>query len=153
MMKVSKKKSLLRLLYPFHKIKWQLFGKPDAVKVLLFHGEDVLMIQKSYKGGEWYLPGGFIEEGESPEKAAHREVLEELGIDAQHLVPGDSKHFHPTDKGFDLYTFVVDLKKAPVHIDGIEVEDAQWFSLHNLPETGEGQGAKDLLAAYYNAQN
>lgn len=145
------KKILLKIIYPLIHLKWLIFGKPDAVKVLLTHSDKVLMIKKSYKGEEWYLPGGLIDEGETPEQAAHREVLEELGIDAEHLVSGDSKAFHPT-KGFDLFTFVVDLAKTDVHPDGIEIEDARWFSLHDLPGTAEGQHAKDLLEAYYNAE-
>lgn len=35
----------------------------------------------------WDLPGGHVEPGESPEQAATRECLEELGVEACALVP------------------------------------------------------------------
>jgi 8-oxo-dGTP pyrophosphatase MutT (NUDIX family) len=39
-------------------------------------------VKPTYKAG-WDLPGGYFEPGESPRQAAHREVREELGIDAE----------------------------------------------------------------------
>ncbi|WP_370082507.1 NUDIX domain-containing protein [Streptacidiphilus sp. MAP12-16] len=39
----------------------------------------VLMVEPSYKS-YWEIPGGYVEEGESPLQACVREVREELGI-------------------------------------------------------------------------
>jgi ADP-ribose pyrophosphatase YjhB (NUDIX family) len=39
----------------------------------------VLLVKPTYKEG-WDLPGGYVEPGESPRRAAGREVFEELGI-------------------------------------------------------------------------
>lgn len=42
---------------------------------------DLLIVKPNYLGtDEWSLPGGVIEEGESPIKACKRECLEELNI-------------------------------------------------------------------------
>ena len=50
--------------------------------VLLSGGKDVLMIRR--KGhpflGCWALPGGFVEQGESAEEAALRELMEETSV-------------------------------------------------------------------------
>ena len=40
----------------------------------------VLLVEPTYKR-DWEIPGGLVEQGESPREAAHRECLEELGID------------------------------------------------------------------------
>ncbi|WP_411720078.1 NUDIX hydrolase, partial [Mycetocola sp.] len=69
-------------------------GKEDpaarraAVVVLLFEHRGVpsfLMIKRVARGsnpGQWALPGGMLEPGESPNEAALRELHEETGVDA-----------------------------------------------------------------------
>lgn len=56
-----------------------------CVGVVCFQGEDVLLIQrgKAPRKGEWSIPGGRIEAGESEEAAALRELYEETGITAE----------------------------------------------------------------------
>jgi 8-oxo-dGTP pyrophosphatase MutT (NUDIX family)/predicted kinase len=52
-----------------------------AAAVLLFDDEDrVLLVDPVYKPG-WEFPGGVVEDGEPPARAAVREAAEELGID------------------------------------------------------------------------
>jgi 8-oxo-dGTP pyrophosphatase MutT (NUDIX family) len=52
-----------------------------AAGVLLFdHDDRVLLVDPTYKPG-WEFPGGIVERGESPARAARREVAEELGIE------------------------------------------------------------------------
>ena len=41
--------------------------------------DHLLLVRPAYKDG-WQLPGGVLEEGESPRAAARREVKEELGL-------------------------------------------------------------------------
>ncbi len=52
-----------------------------ATTVLFTDGEGrLLLVDPTYKP-DWELPGGMIEDGESPWLAGRREVAEELGID------------------------------------------------------------------------
>ncbi len=56
----------------------------DCVGVICFRGDDVLLIQRGTapRKGEWSIPGGRIEAGESEAQAALRELYEETGVRA-----------------------------------------------------------------------
>lgn len=60
-----------------------------GVKVLLTDDENRLLLlkrsDKSSTAGQWELPGGGIEAGEHPFKAAEREVTEETGLQMRDL--------------------------------------------------------------------
>ncbi len=59
----------------------QLPGKQIGCSALLFNNEGYLLIVKPIYRSGWLLPGGFVEEGESPLQGCIREVKEELYID------------------------------------------------------------------------
>ena len=56
-----------------------------CVGVICFRGEDVLLIRrgKPPRFGEWSIPGGRIEFGETAERAALRELYEETSVTAK----------------------------------------------------------------------
>lgn len=53
-----------------------------AAGVILEHRRRVLLVKRKYdpRAGQWCLPAGFMEYGESPERCAVRELREETGI-------------------------------------------------------------------------
>jgi 8-oxo-dGTP diphosphatase len=56
---------------------------PRARIVLVEHGK-VALIKRVRGGNTYYLfPGGGVEDGETPEEAARREALEELGVEVE----------------------------------------------------------------------
>ena len=61
-------------------------NKPDTVIVrcLVEHQGQYLVLQKSEtsdRAGEWEVPGGKLDPGETLERGVHREVMEETGLD------------------------------------------------------------------------
>jgi 8-oxo-dGTP pyrophosphatase MutT (NUDIX family) len=56
-----------------------------VARVLLFDERDRLLLlfdPDPDRGQYWYPPGGRIEPGETPQAAARRELVEEIGVDA-----------------------------------------------------------------------
>ena len=58
-----------------------------GIGALIFEGGCILMAQrgKAPLMGQWSLPGGLVETGESLENAVRREVLEETGLEVKPL--------------------------------------------------------------------
>ena len=97
---------------------------PRGSAVVIFDEEGRLLILLRPKtvrwgAGKWALPGGHIEEGETPMMAACREVREETTL----LIP-NPKQFHISDNGEVVY-FVVEDHQGNVAID-FEHDDFAW---------------------------
>ena len=59
----------------------------DCVGIICFHEDKVLLIKrgKPPRIGQWSIPGGRIEPGETEIEAAKRELMEETGVTASML--------------------------------------------------------------------
>ena len=116
---------------------------PDATALLLTLRAAGLRAHR----GQWALPGGRCDEGETPVEAALRELQEELGLE---LKPADVLGLlddYPTRSGYLITPLVVwaatraaispnPEEVASVHriaLDDIEAEDA--FSFTTIPES------------------
>jgi ADP-ribose pyrophosphatase YjhB (NUDIX family) len=82
--------------------------------------------------GHWALPGGGVEEGETPQVGAARENKEEMGVDVD---PSKLKVFDqtmtPTGGAFHTFASPADKKFWPALND--EHSGAGWFPLSELP--------------------
>src|SRR6201993_5378654 len=82
-----------------------------VVAALIFQDDRILVCQRTRHQTmplKWEFPGGKIEEGEQPRDALHRELDEELGIDA---TIGDEvariRHEYRSGNSVELRFFVV----------------------------------------------
>lgn len=99
-------------------------------------GSRVLLVQRSVdpKIGQWCLPGGFMELGETPADTAIRELAEETGLQGEvgRLVGADSNPsalYHT----ITLVCYEVTVSGGRLQ-PGDDAMDAGWFDRHGLPE-------------------
>lgn len=106
-----------------------------AVGVICFKGDQVLLIRrgKPPREGEWSLPGGRVEPGESFEQCALRELLEETNVRAKLLkkvaeIDGNFGTHH-----YMLHDYLAEWESGDVRA-GDDAAEAKWVAMSSLSE-------------------
>ncbi|HSL59939.1 MAG TPA: NUDIX hydrolase [Acidimicrobiales bacterium] len=63
--------------------QWEPAKYALSTVVYAERGDEILLLQRaegSAMAGQWFLPGGFVEPGETPEEGARRELVEEGAV-------------------------------------------------------------------------
>ncbi|WP_226675265.1 NUDIX hydrolase [Mesobacillus jeotgali] len=111
-----------------------------AVAVINEQGE--FLLQKR-QDGQWGVPGGFMELGESTEEAGRREVFEETGLEIGQLnlvgVFSGKQHYVRLPNGDEFYPVTVayvtkEILGGVLKADGVETIEARFFSVRELPD-------------------
>ena len=104
-----------------------------AVVVVLYHGNQVLLLRHSYRPRyPWGLVTGWVKGGESPLEAARREIWEEMGesiTDLHYFYSGVVTRHH-LEIGF--WARVGPNNVSVPSRDG-EILESAWFPVENLP--------------------
>ncbi|MGE8498106.1 MAG: NAD(+) diphosphatase [Pseudomonas sp.] len=100
--------------------------------VLVTRGDDILLARSPrFVSGVYSTLAGFVEPGESVEQCVAREVLEEVGVQVTNLQYLGSQGWpfpHSLMLGFHA-----EYAGGDIVMQADEIEDAQWFSVHDLP--------------------
>ena len=93
--------------------------KRDRSQAFVCREGKILLVEHIFRGRNFYnLPGGGIEEGETPEEAALRELEEEAGVKGKILRPLTIEY--KADGESRIYSFLVDVQEDAVPIKGID---------------------------------
>jgi len=106
-----------------------------AVAVMAVKDGRLLLVKRAVgpAKGFWALPGGFIEQGESPEKAGLRELKEETGVTAESAKIICVKTEHTAFFGTLIIIGVIaDCVKGCLK-PGDDASDARWFETNEMP--------------------
>jgi 8-oxo-dGTP diphosphatase len=108
-----------------------------GVAVFVFQDSKVLLGKRkgAHGSGNWALPGGHLEFGESVIACAKRELAEETGLQA-HLIQADSYSNDVIDKTkhyVTLFATVHSFEGSPQLLEPNNCEGWQWFPINALP--------------------
>jgi 8-oxo-dGTP diphosphatase len=118
-----------------------LFVNPQR-QVLLFLRDDLPHIPYP---NTWDVPGGHVEEGETPAECIIREMKEEIGLDLEGFELLSVKEFSDRVE----YTF---WKSADLNIDAISLQEGQrlqWFSEEEAGATPLAYGFNEIVQDFY----
>ncbi len=121
-------------------------------------GYDIIVVQRA-RHGDWSLPKGHIEPGETREQAALREVKEEAGLDARIIAPlGEIVYFyHHPSAGLTRKTvhyYLMEATGGELARPSWEVSEVRWVPIeeaHNLLSYDNDKGIVRKAAAMLNA--
>ena len=114
---------------------------------VIVSGDRMLLTRISAKGypvGQWNLPGGGVDHGESPHDAVRRELFEEAGLKAVTAKLVDVSSIHVIDLGRNdayedyhgialLYVVTVDPESEPRVVEiGGTTDRAEWVRLDDI---------------------
>ena len=93
----------------------------------------VLLARKAIWAADRYSAlAGFVEPGETLEDTVARETREEVGVEVQNI-----RYFGSQPWPFPhslMIAFTAEYAGGELHPDGVEIEEARWFDVDELPK-------------------
>lgn len=114
------------------------FGANYTADSIVVSGNQILLVRRQ-DTGQWALPGGFVDEGETAKQAARRELTEETNIKISQpgkpIYRGPVADIRMTAHAWPETTALLyQIDEAIEPQAGDDAAEACWFSLDDLPE-------------------
>ncbi len=131
----------------------KLSKKKIAIAVIfLSKNEEILILKSSYKHNTWLLPGGAVEQDESPLSAAYREIDEEINVNVkitkllmtEYNNSGDDYN----ESIFFIYLGSMNCPIDSIKIDNKEIIDAKYVSHTELSNYCNKKMSQRILLAF-----
>jgi len=109
-------------------------------------GLEFLAVQ-SKASGDWGLPKGHVEKGESEEETAMREVLEETGINIilDQYFRTTVEYILPNGRPKEVVYFIGRALDSTVNIQEEEIRESRWLSYDDMITTLTYDEIKEVL--------
>ncbi len=126
-----------------------------AVAVILMRGNDILLVKRKYQPqvGDWTLPAGFMEYGETPEQTAIRETKEETNLDISvkevfAVLPGS----YDSKINVVLIIYKGEISGGRLH-PGDDAAEVKFFPLDKLPPNIAFSAHREVLTRLKKSNN
>lgn len=111
---------------------------PTTVHLLFFRGNEILLLrrfQTGYRDGEYSVPAGHLDGGETVMAAAIREAGEEVGVQIEPaaLVFSSVMHRNEGEERIDFFIHVRAWEGDPVNAEPDKCDELRWSPLDALP--------------------
>jgi len=104
-----------------------------AIMILVTNGKKLLLARKAaFPKGRYSALAGFVEPGETLEDTVIRETREEVGVEVKNI-----RYFGSQPWPFPhslMIAFTAEYAGGEITPDGVEIEEARWFELDELPK-------------------
>jgi 8-oxo-dGTP pyrophosphatase MutT (NUDIX family) len=112
---------------------------PATVHLFFFRDDRLLMLRRfktGYRDGEYSLPAGHLDGGETIMAAAAREAREEVGvgIELQDISFTGVMHRREGEERVDFFVRVRDWQGEPFNAEPDKCDDLRWVEVGSLPE-------------------
>lgn len=112
---------------------------------LIVRNEKILLLYRKDEK-HWEVPGGKVEENESPTETAVREAKEEIGIKASLEKPFYSGEFQKDDKIFLWHCYQASINGEP-ELQEEKFEKLEWFKASELDDLDLAPNIRMILPA------
>jgi mutator protein MutT len=113
---------------------------------LILRNKQILLL---YRKDEeyWEVPGGKVEEDESPTQAAVREAKEEIGVEIELKKPFYSGEFQKNEEIFLWHAYVSEIKNGEPDIQEDKFRELKWIEPGELDELDLAPNLEMVLPA------
>jgi NAD+ diphosphatase len=125
------------------------FPKISPAIIVMIEKEDKLLLARSphFPAGRYSIIAGFVEPGESIEQAVVREVMEEVGINIKNINYFGSQPWPFPDSL--MIGFTAEHAEGDIKVDGVEIEDAGWYTKDEIPNIPGTDSISGQLIGYF----
>jgi len=111
---------------------------PVTVHLFFFRGSQILLIRRfntGYADGQYSIPAGHLDGGETVIAAAAREAMEEVGvrIDPPDIEFSSVMHRLDGEERVDFFVKIRDWAGEPANTEPDKCDDIRWVDVNELP--------------------